>query len=248
MKKKIWKIVFLLSAVALLASLVLLCIIFLGRNDEPRYKNGSSEYDITSVTETELPDNPIDFDEWQQKNADIYAWIKVDGTDIDYPVFQGNDDFFYIHHNIDRKYQFAGEIYTEMQNRTDFSDRNTLVYGHNMKNGTKFAQLLRFRDAEFFNDNPHFYIYTRGHILTYDIFSAYKYDDRHILNNFDFSNDKVFLDYLEFAAHPTSTIFNVRETELDINSKIVTLCTCIGSGKNRFLVQGVLADDTETKQ
>lgn len=197
-------------------------------------------------TPTEVPvEIPIDFATLQKENEDIYAWIKVDGTPIDYPVVQSStDDSFYIHRGIDKEYLYAGAIYTEMQNAKDFSDPNTVLYGHNMKDGSMFASLHNFRDRDFFDKNREILIYTPEHILHYEIFAAYTYDDRHILNSFDFSDKKVYQEYLdEIYALRSMDAYILEQPVVTTEDKIITLSTCIGSNSSaRYLVQGVLTE------
>ncbi|MCQ4882189.1 class B sortase, partial [Alistipes onderdonkii] len=81
-------------------------------------------------------------------------------------------------------YAIEGAIYTEMANNTDFSDPVTVLYGHNLQNGTMFSTLHYFENEDFFNEQDPLYIYTPGHALTYRVVSAYLYDDRHILNSY----------------------------------------------------------------
>lgn len=95
-------------------------------------------------------ENPIDFEKLQSYNDEIYAWIHIPNTKIDYPVAQheGEDDY-YLKHNMYGEPEFAGTIYTEKCNKTDFSDPNTLIYGHNMRNGSMFQNLHKFEEKEF---------------------------------------------------------------------------------------------------
>ena len=248
-KKNFWYILLIVFIVLFLASALFLVYI-LGnqlfiKNKLQQYKNNSSHISSTEA----LVENPVDFKALQEINTEIYAWIKVPNTNIDYPIAQSaTDDTFYIHHDIYGKWVYAGTIYTEMQNRKDFSDPNTVIYGHNMSKGYMFHNLSFFQKEEFFNKTQEFYIYTPGHILTYTIFSAYQYDDRHILNSFNFTDEQVFADYIESAKNPTFMVKNVREeVEVTTNDKIVTLYTCYGTGtKYRYLVQGVLTNDQKT--
>ena len=123
-----------------------------------------------------------------------------------------------------------------------------MVYGHNMRNGSMFRTLHNFRDAEFFKANEYFYVYTPGHIMTYRIFAAYRYDNRLILSAFDFSDPVVYENYLQECLNPTSMIRNVREgVELTADDRIVTLSTCISDARYRYLVQGVLIKDEVTQ-
>lgn len=193
--------------------------------------------------------NPIDFKSLKKKNNEIYGWIKVDGTTVDYPILQSEkDDEFYLDHNVKKDYDIYGAIYTESANSKNMTDRNTVLYGHNMLDGSMFASLHKFRDKKFFDKNKYIYIYIEKHVLKYEIFAAYKTDDAHILNSYDFSKDKVYKDYLENAQNPKSLIVNTREAGLTVDDKIVTLSTCIGNEDNyRYIIQGVLRSDTETE-
>ncbi len=110
-----------------------------------------------------------------------------------------------------------------------------------------FATLHRFYDADFFNKNRYIYVYTPDRKLTYEIVSAFEYDNRHIMNSFDFSDDNVFSDYLNMIKNPHSVSVNKRNTELTTDDKILVLSTCLNSGDGRYLVQGVLKKDEPTK-
>ena len=132
--------------------------------------------------------------------------------------------------------------------RREYNDRVTVLYGHNMADGSMFADLHKFKDNDFFDKNKYMYIYTPDRKLTYEIVSAFAYDDRHIINTFDFSNDAVFKDYLSMIKNPRSVSSNTRDDVLlDIDDKIVVLSTCLNSGEGRFLVQGVLVNDEKTE-
>ena len=211
----------------------------------------SSPTDSTEPTEVVLPSNPINFKELTNLNPDLYAWIRIPGTSIDNPVAQSsnNDQNYYLHHNYLGNYEFAGTIYSQRHNTKYFLDRVTVLYGHNMLNGTMFADLHKFSDEDFFEENDVMYIYIDGHILTYKIFAAYEYDDRHILNSFEFHNDEVYTQYLNDCLNPRSSNSVVREgVELTKEDRILTLSTCTNYNSNkRFLVQGVLINDEKTQ-
>lgn len=193
-------------------------------------------------------DNPIDFGSLQKQNSDIYSWVYIPNTNINYPVLQSHlDDNLYLDHDIYKNYSFSGSIYSQICNKRDYSDMVTVLYGHNMANGSMFATLHRFYDTDFFNKNKYIYVYTPDRKLTYEIVSAFEYDDRHIMNSFDFSDDKVFSDYLDMIENPHSVSVNKRNMELTTDDKILVLSTCLNSGDGRYLVQGVLKKDEPTK-
>lgn len=209
--------------------------------DEPELPEGAR---------TELEENPINFMKLQDINPEIYAWVEIPNTKIDYPVAQSNsDDMYYLSHNMYGEPEFAGCIYTEAKNSKDFSDPMTVMYGHNMRNGSMFQNLHLFEDKDFFEENRYVYVYTPGHKYVYQIFASYEYDDRHIMNSFNFKDKKVFGKYIEDVISTYQVNGNIRsDVEVTAEDKILTLSTCIGGKTNsRYLVQAVLQEDDQTK-
>ena len=116
-----------------------------------------------------------------------------------------------------------------------------------MASGAMFANLHMFADSSFFDSHPYVYIYGENRKLTYKIVSASSYDNRHIINTFDFRDDDVFKSWLDNAKNPHSMYRNVRSgIELNMDSKMIVLSTCLNSGSGRYLVQGVLVKDEHT--
>lgn len=200
----------------------------------------------TIITTT---NNPVDFEGLMAYNPDVYAWIYIPDTNISLPVLQSpQDDNFYLDHDVYKDYSFPGAIYSQSKNNREFTDRVTVLYGHNMNDGSMFADLHMFGDEDFFHSHPYFYVFTKDRRLTYEVVSAHDYDDRHILNSYNFTDDKVFQEWLTNAKEPRSLYSNVRDSvKLDLNSKMLVLSTCTGSGDGRYLVQGVLIGDEKTK-
>lgn len=187
----------------------------------------------------------IDFDYLKTLNEDIYAWITVPGTVIDYPILQHpTDDAYYLNHNLDGSYGYPGCIYTESLNTKDFQDPNTVIYGHNMKAGTMFAELHKFEDGDFFDTHDEVIIYLPEKTLHYQIFAAHVYDDRHLLYSFDFQDREIYGAYLQSIYDIRDMRANIRkEPEVTEEDKIITLVTCMPSeadADKRLLVQAVL--------
>lgn len=198
--------------------------------------------------EQELPENPIDFISLKEINSDVYAWITVPNTKIDYPIVQNEETDYYLRRSIYKKYLFAGSIYTNKSNSKDFSDPVTVVYGHNMRNDTMFTMLHEFENKTFFEENEFFYIYTPERKLTYRIVSALKYDNRRITAVYDFTDTKQIENFQYSILNPKFDLFNSRDIKLTAQDKILTLSTCVSNQSNyRYLVNGVLIKDELTK-
>lgn len=200
------------------------------------------EYD--TFADMSVPKRKIDFDGIQSKeNKDIYAWIYIPNTNVDYPILQHEkNNAFYLDHDMNGKKASCGSIFTENYNNTDFNDNHTVVYGHNMKNGSMFKSLRNYDEKIFFDENPYIYVYTEWDTRVYEIFGAYEYDDRHLLTNFETKNSGEFQKYLESVKKLGDSCghFN-RDLTVNSNDKIITLSTCIsGKPSSRYLVQGKL--------
>lgn len=210
--------------------------------------------DTASVVSTVSHKNvevPVNFKKLKKVNPDIYAWINIPDTVIDYPILQsGGEDgrSFYLTHDVNRKTSKYGGIYTQDYNATDFNDFNTLIYGHNMLNGTMFGSLKKYKNDNFFKNHQDIIIYMPNRILKYRVFAAYVFDDRHIMLSFDYSDELMREEYLEtvfsckkqLTSNFDDTIF------VGTNDKIITLSTCTSNDRQRYLVQGVLVYDSYT--
>ncbi len=242
----------------LLGAVALICLIVGGMHFMREQKAGKEyeniqeeakeeaepEIEPEAEAEEEEPlEIPIDFATLQAENPDIYAWITIPGTNVDYPILRREgDNAYYLNHSVDQTESIAGAIFTEDYNSMDFQDPNTIIYGHNMKNGTMFRTLHNYADRDFFDKNRDITIYMPDQILHYTIFAAYLYDSRHLMLSFDFEDPDVFRAYLD-------DIRNMRDmnafvdTEIPVTEedKIITLSTCYkGQADRRYLVQAVL--------
>ena len=186
-------------------------------------------------------DIPIDFEYLQDINSDIVGWVYVEGTDIDYPILYDEDEY-YLNHNYRGDYSYAGSIFMQQYNSDDFSDFNTVLYGHNMGSGTMFAQLHRFEKESFFDEYDTIIVYRPSYKLTYRIFAAYRTNNRNIMTNYIFDAPEDREAYLEHVFNHTYSNYDydVPVTEAD---RIITLSTCIGNPEYRYLVQGVLISE-----
>lgn len=194
--------------------------------------------------EESKPEIPVDFDELQKENPDIYAWITIPDTGIDYPVLQKeDDDTYYLTHTAEKKQGLPGSIYSECQNQKDFSDPNTVLYGHNMKNGSMFAGLHKFSDESYMKKHQTILIYTPEHILTYKIFAAVVYDNRHILNCFDYSELSGMEEFLQSLKESRNLANIYLDTEIQEGDRLLTLSTCNSNKEERFVVEAVLTDE-----
>lgn len=110
-----------------------------------------------------------DWEMLRQRNPDITGWIRMDNG-VDYPVMHGSDNNTYLHADMDGSYLYAGSIFMDAGNESDMSDHNTLIYGHNMSDGSMFAGNRLYEDKDYADEHPLFYYYVKGGYYTVEIF------------------------------------------------------------------------------
>lgn len=188
--------------------------------------------------------SPVDFEELRAINEDIYAWIEVPGMDIAYPIVQHpTDDVYYLRHTIEGKKGLPASIYTEASvNSKDFTDYNTVIYGHNSSNGLMFANLVRYRDRSVLEANREVVIYTPEREFHYKIFAAVLFGNEYI--PYFYPDDtaegrQAFLDALAKVRDMNSYVLD--DVEVTADSKIITLSTCTGNQSNRVTNRYVVA-------
>lgn len=121
----------------------------------------------------ELAPITVDFDALLAANSDIVGWIYCEGTPINYPILQTEDNDYYLHRGYDREYRAAGSIFVEAANHRDFADSNTIIYGHHMRNGSMFASLENWSDQSYFDEHPVMWLLTPTRDYKIVLFSSY---------------------------------------------------------------------------
>ncbi len=188
----------------------------------------------------------VDFESLWEINTDIYAWIYIPGTNVNYPILQsaeGVDDEYYLNYNLDGTEGKPGCIFTKKYNSRDFTDRNTIIYGHNIRTGTMFRTLHYFEDEKFFEQHSYFYIVTpEDGTIIYKIFAAYKTDNNDIMVAHGyFESEQIFAEYLQtiYSMGSYSSVYVRSDVAVTSSDSIVTLSTCTGDSDYRYVVQGV---------
>ena len=181
----------------------------------------------------------IDFEKLKEENKDTRAWIYHPAANINYPVLMGEDNSYYLTHNFENENSYMGSIYYDYRNKADFSDKNTIIYGHNLDNNYMFSKLVSYQSQEFAEANPFFLIYTPQSIYKVDV--AYGIveegtDPRFLMVNFRDEAD--FQSYID-DAEKESKINGL--VEVSTKDQLVTLFTCTNDVRqNRFIVMGKL--------
>ncbi len=209
------------------------------------YHTGGQEYDeikdLAITSDGGAEGFSVDFDALLEINPDTIAWIRFDEPSIiNYPVVKSADNNEYLTKTFAENDNKLGAIFMDMRNSSDFSDRNTIIYGHHLNvSPDMFSRLHLYEDEEFCKEHPDFYIYTPdGSVRTYTVFSAGVVNA--VSDNYDieFASDEEFEQYIQTCRDSSNY-----QVDVDVNaqSQIVSLSTCTGDQRDeRFLLQGVL--------
>ncbi|MCX0378895.1 class B sortase [Clostridium perfringens] len=221
-------------------SLILLIIIFFCAmkiyQKRLGYYTDSRDYDnlraLSPLSDSYINKNPEEHNQDAESeknlkniNPDYRFWIKVEETNIDFPVVQGEDNDFYLHHNFNKEKSFSGSIFVDSENNLN-DDSNIVVYGHNMRNDTMFAQIKHFKNENFFNANKYVTLYRDGKKSKFEIFSVYQENAKDLESEIkiNFSNKDEYEKYLK--GQEEKSLFKREGIDLNSNDRILTLITC----------------------
>ncbi|MDO4313895.1 MAG: class B sortase [Eubacteriales bacterium] len=207
------------------------------------YHKGQKEYDQVRELAVEVDDEEafrVNFDELFNINSDTVGWIRFypEPAQISYPLVQGKDNDLYLSKTFSANDNTVGAIFVNYTNNADFNDKNTIIYGHRMKDNSMFHDLEKYQDESFWKDNQYFYIYTPdGREITYHIFSAGVVKDTSETYLTEFATQEEYESFLEATEIAAAYHTGVEVTGDDV---IVTLSTCTAaSDDNRMVVRGV---------
>lgn len=189
----------------------------------------------TAVTIDKQNGYKIDFEELEKQNKDIVAWLRVNNTNVDYPVVQATNNDYYLHHSFDKTQNSAGWIFLDYKNKLDGTDKNLIIYGHNRKDGSMFGTLGKALNEEWYKNeqNQQIEFITKNEKNIYKIFSIYQIPDEDYYITTTFNNNEEYLNFLNKIKSRSIYNFNVN---LDENTQILTLSTCGASNKNRVVI------------
>ena len=191
---------------------------------------GGETEPLEGARDESASDSHVDFEALTEQNSDIFAWIYVPDTNIDYPVVQNGDgdDSFYMDHNVLKQADPKGAIHIEAANMKNMCDFNEVLIGTSPEDGTMFAGLNKFLDKDYFEEHKYIHIYTEGNALIYYIFSAFSRDNTKLLQQYDFSYASGCQEFLNEIYGGRTMNHNVRlgwEDAVEVENFIITLST-----------------------
>ena len=180
----------------------------------------------------------MDFTALREVNSDVLGWILIPDTVVSYPLLQGSDNDYYLRRTWKKWSSAVGSIFLEAQNSPALTDFNTIIYGHNMNNGSMFGTLKKYKSQDYFRKHPYVYLTTDAGSARCEIFAAYEVStdgDTYRLGFADDNDRQAFLD-----ACCALSVIDTGVTP-QVYDRIITLSTCTGRGHaTRWVVQARL--------
>ena len=207
----------------------------LSDNETAQRSEGTVSANQEKTTDRQIS---MDFTELLKVNPDIKGWIIGDGINVDYPVLQTDNNEFYLNHLYNKEANSSGSIFEDYRNRGDFTDRNTVLYGHHMDNGTMFGSIEHYASQDFYDSTPTMVLYTpEGDYLIELISGTHESGDEQFVE-FEFKTEEDFLKYVE-SFRERSTFKN--DVKVQPGDKLISLCTCAYVFNNaRYMLMGRL--------
>ena len=176
----------------------------------------------------------INFSELADTNSDIVGWMIIPGTVVDYPIVKSHDNQEYLGLSFEKNKSKNGTVFMDAANHSDWNDFNTVIYGHNMKDGSMFKTIAKYRDQSFYKEHPTVTIAKAGgRVSTYNIISGYTTNTRDIVYTKSFDS---IADYTLFVnAVKKKSAYNTG-IAADVYKRSVVLSTCVGVGGNQRFV------------
>ncbi|MCD8361786.1 MAG: class B sortase [Lachnospiraceae bacterium] len=195
---------------------------------------GDDSADADSETEDdEFVMQRIDFASLQAINNEAVGWIEIPDTKISYPVVHTTDNSWYLTHTFSGDANSSGCIFVETANSADFTDLHTIIYGHNMKNGSMFGTLKQYKKQSYYENHPYIYIDLEDGTHCYQIFSCHEAETTDISYTIGYAQDDVYQAFLDELT--ASSLYDTG-VSVSTSDSVITLSTCTSNGTKRFVV------------
>lgn len=234
MKRKILTIVELVLVVIIVFSgYKVFSKLYKYRKDEKTYNDITKEYKaiyLENVTDTKDKKSSNDkntvykslYDKFSIRNPDYKFWLRIENTNINFPVVQGSDNKYYLKHDINKAESISGCPFVNCDNNVK-TDKNVIVYGHNMRSNNMFNHLEKFKESQFFNSDNNIVVTDEEGEHIYKVFSVYTMKSNDELGKTNYSNKDEFFEAVKAMQ---SKSFYYKDIKVADNDRILTLVTC----------------------
>lgn len=207
-------------------------------SDSPSESGESAETTPGIACDIDFPE--VDFDALRRINPNVVGWIFGEDTPISYPIAQADDNAYYLEHLFNGEPNGSGAIFLDFANSPDFSDQNSILYGHNMRNGTMFAALMKYKEPGYYEAHSRFLLLTPEKNYTIELFAGFPLSGWGKAWTVSFPGDKEYTAWLEECMRSSLFHSDIIPTSQD---RIVTLSTCTYEFDDaRFVLIGILKE------
>ena len=177
----------------------------------------------------------VDFNKLKEQNNETIAWLKINNTNVEYPVVKGTNNSFYLNHSFDKSKNSAGWIFADYKNKFDNTDKNIVIYGHNMRDGSMFGSMKNILNTDWYEneENANITLFTENEKCIYKVFSVYKIESEDYYIKTEFSNENEFEKFIQTLKKRSIKNFNINISKED---NILTLSTCANNNKYRVVL------------
>lgn len=184
--------------------------------------NSSGENDGQDQSKEGNYVNSANEEELKSINSDYKMWIQIENTNINYPVVQGSDNDYYLKHNFRKESNISGTVFVESANDID-NDKNIILYGHNMRNGTMFNNITNYKEESFFNEDNKINIIMNNTLYEYEVFSVYVKNVSEVNLAIGFASEDEFINY---AYNEADESLYKKDVDFSAEDNLITLVTC----------------------
>ena len=244
-ERKSHKLLIIILIVLIIISVVYIIRYFINQYETNKESDvlASVEIDESQITD-DTTERMLQVRELQKENSDIVGWLEIEGTNMNYPVLQGDDNSYYMTHNYKRETTSSGSLFLDKDYDWDIPSSNLLIYGHNNLDGLMFQELLKYEDEDFFKEHPTFRFTTADEDAEYEIISAFKSrvyykSEKNVFRYYYFVNANTEEEYNQFITNAKkASLYNI-DASAKYGDQLITLSTCSYHVKDgRFVIVG----------
>lgn len=182
----------------------------------------------------------MDLSALQAVNEDVLGWLMIPDTVISYPLLQGEDNQYYLKHTWDKEQNRIGSLFLECTNEPDFSEFNTIIYGHNFESGVMFSELHGYKEQDFWSDHPYVYLLREDGVYRYAVYAAFEADVPGYVYRLNIEDEALKKEFISSSLEQSVIDTGVVPT---VEDQLITLSTCVSFGAEydrRWVVLAVL--------
>lgn len=248
-KKKIYRLIQLLLIIVIIVAVIYIYKYIVDKNNAQKETELLNDIEVnkTEVTKQKT-ERMLQVSELKKENEDIVGWIEIEGTKVNNPVLQGTDNSFYMNHDYKKKESVYGSLFLDESYDWNKPSSNLLIYGHNMRDGSMFQNLLNYREEDYYKKHPIIRFTTEDEDAEFEVMAAfqsrvYYKSEKNVFRYYYFIDANNEEEYNEFVNNAKKASFYDTGVTAEYGEQLITLSTCsYHTEDGRFVVVGKKKD------